>query len=484
MFAFCTQFAAEDIGSMNRIKLHRSAAVRMALLFVGLFAVCIAVAFTALYLRVSEDLDEHQKADVLRVQSALVDALKDNSVLNRAANGSKQLTTVSDEATVYVLTNKAGAYVLGNIQPIDRFSGWKLLPWSELSYLGTKKPVEPEEGVLGTWTDIPVGQLFVGTSDGDAIEAREMLEQGLALALAIAAAAALGSGAFIARRVRSRIETISTALDVASSGDLTVRIPHKARGDELDHIAGRINSTLDRLQSSISSLRQVTTDIAHDLKSPIGRVKQRLQRSTDTATSASEYREVVNSTVNEIDKIVDTFNALLSISQIEGGLQKQRFSDQPLRTLLATVVDAYAAVAEDAGQTLSSEVESLGNELIFGDKDLLMQLFANLVENAIRHCPPGSRISIAAEVKSARAIVRISDDGPGIPADERQNVFRRLYRLEKSRTTPGSGLGLALVSAIGELHDAKIKLCDNAPGLVVDLQFPLRIQTMRTLAAQ
>lgn len=469
---------------MTQVKLHRSAAVRMALLFVGLFTVCIIIAFAALYIRISKDLDDHQKSDVLGVQATLVEALKQGNATKLSAEGSRQLTTVSDEDTVYILTNNQGEFVLGNVKSVPYFTGWKLLPWSDLSFLGKKKSVEPEEGVLGTWIDVPEGHFFAGTSDGDVIEARKMLEQGLALALAIAVAASLGSGIFLGRQFRTRIETVSSALDAASAGDLTVRIPHRARGDELDHIAGRINSTLDRLQFSVASLRQVTTDIAHDLKSPIGRVKQRLQRASDTATSASEYRDIVDSTVVEIDKIVDTFNALLSISQIEAGLQKQRFAEQHLGLLLATVIDAYTAVAEDAGQHLSCSLDGLDREVILGDKDLLTQLFANVVENAIRHCPTGSRISIAAEMQSAGPVVKISDNGPGIPPDERQNVFRRLYRLEKSRTTPGSGLGLALVSAIGELHDAKIELYDNAPGLVVELRFPSRTRTTQAMAAE
>lgn len=444
----------------------------MALLFVGLFAVSIILAFAALYIRVSNDLDSHQKSDVLEVQRTIIGALRSGNSKN-APGAFGSLTPVSDEDTVYFLTNAASEYLAGNVKSVPRFDGWKLLPWSDLEFLGTKHTTEPDEGVLGTWIDLPEGQLFTGTSDGDAIQAREMLEQGLALALLIATIAALGSGIFLGKRVRSRIDTISSALDIAASGDLTIRIPHRKVGDELDQISGRINVTLDRLQSSIDSLRQVTADIAHDLKSPIGRVRQRLQNANEAATTSSEFRDVLEVTVKEIDTIVDTFNALLSISQIEAGLQKQRFRRQSLREILATVVDAYAAVAEDAGHQLTSNLDAAENETIFGDKDLLTQLFANLVENAIRHCPSGSRISISAEKDALGAIVKIGDDGPGIPEDERANVFQRLYRLEKSRTTPGSGLGLALVAAISELHDAKIALQANNPGLLVEIKFPI-----------
>lgn len=472
---------------MNPVRLRHSAAVRVAALFAGLFSVTIIAVFSGLYLTIRSELDDHQKQYVQGVQSALLGEAHSGGFSSLSAAVAKRVSSAEDEDVVYLLIDDRDVVVAGNIKAVPRFSGWQHLSWGNLTFVGERKPSEtpePGDSVFGTWADVPGGHLFVGNSDGDVLEARDMLLKGLGLALIVAVAAALGGGAFLGLRARQRIEVISRALDAAAYGDLTVRLPFRPAGDELNHIAGRINATLDRLQSSIGGIRQVTTDIAHDLKSPIGRIRQRLQNASETAETASEYKEVVDSTVGEIDKIVITFNALLSISQIEAGMKKQRFAVQSLRPLLATVVDAYGAVAEDAGHALDCRLDVLGPAGVFGDKDLLVQMFANLIENAIRHCPPGSRISITGDLAASGPLVRISDNGHGIPADERQNVFRRLYRLEKSRTTPGSGLGLALVAAIVDLHDAKIELRDNAPGLLIELQFPVLARPGLEIAAE
>ena len=462
---------------MKRVKLWHSAPLRVAALFVGLFAVSIVIAFSVLYLKVRSDLDDHQRAYVLDIEKALAAVLAEGGFSSLSVDIGKRVATASDDDTVYFLTNEKDEFVAGNVKFVPRFSNWKFLPWETLEPVGKRRELEPEEGVLGRWTDVLGGHLFVGNSDGDVIEAREMLLEGLGLALAIAISAALLGGTILGMRTRQRIDIISRALDAASGGDLTVRIPHQSPRDELSHIASRINATLDRLQASVTSIRQVTTDIAHDLKSPIGRVRQRLQSASVHAKSTQEYGALVDSTIGEIDKIVETFNALLSISQIEAGLQKQRFTQQSLMPLLATVVDAYTAVAEDAGHQFTSQIGERDDAVVLGDKDLLTQLFANIVENAIRHCSPGAQISIVLDLEPSGPVVKIGDTGPGIPPEERQNVFRRLYRLEKSRTTPGSGLGLSLVAAIADLHDAKVELCDNEPGLLVKLRFPLCAQS-------
>ncbi len=468
---------------MKRVKLHQSAAVRMAVLFVCLFAASTIVAFAALYIKIGLDLDEHQKSDVMEMHQAVHRALGNQSEAALSSLNGDALEDLVDEDAVYLLVNERDEFIAGNVKTVPRFDGWLQLPWNSLGYTGNNRPAGIG-GVMGKWQAVPGGHLFIGSGDGEELKARDMVWEGLGLALIIAAAAGLSGGALLGMRARRRIDVISRALDAAAGGDLSVRIPLRSSGDELDQISGRINSTLDRLQSSVASLRQATTDIAHDLRSPIGRVRQRLQRASKTASSAPEYRDVVDKSVGDIDKIVDTFNALLRIAQIEGGMQKQRFTAQSLRHVLATVVDAYAAVAEDAGQTLDSDLDRLGALEVLGDKDLLSQLFANVVENAICHCPSGSRISIVAELTTIGPVVKISDNGLGIPNDEFRNVFRRFYRLEKSRTTAGSGLGLALVAAIAEVHDVKIELRDNGPGLLVVLGFPNNIASLKAMAAE
>ena len=468
---------------MKPVDFRHSAAVRVAALFVGLFTATTILVFAGLYVKTRVDLDEHQRDYIIEVQEALLADAGNGGMAALAMAVTKKATGADDDDTVFLLTTGTGEFVAGNIQSAPQFSGWKSIPWESLKFIGHRKIAEQDNEVVAIWTNVPGGKLLVGNSDSDVEEAGDVMLEGLGFALLGACAAALAGGTFLGMRARKRIQVFSEALDAISDGDLTVRIPHVPVGDELNHVAGRINSALDRLQSSVESIRQVTTDIAHDLKAPIGRVRQRLKKASEEAGSASEYQSIVSSTVGEIDRIVDTFNSLLNIAQIEAGLKKQRFSDQLLQPILATVVDAYGAVAEDSGHQLTSDLSGLGSIEVLGDKELLCQMFANLVENTIRHCPPGTHISIAGYSDQSRAVVRIADNGEGIPAEERKKVFRRLYRLEKSRTTPGSGLGLSLVAAIVDLHDGKIELKDNCPGLLAEIYFP-PVSDLRSRAAE
>jgi signal transduction histidine kinase len=254
------------------------------------------------------------------------------------------------------------------------------------------------------------------------------------------------------------------------SGRFDARIPVLHRDDELDRLAINLNATFDRVERLMESLAQISSDVAHDLRTPLSRLRQTLELARRTATSVEEFRAGTGAAINEADDILETFSALLRISQIESGSRKAGFSRVDLSTLFETIFETYVAVAEDAGHELISHIAT-GID-ISGDRELLMQLGANLVENAIRHTPAGSRIEIDLHRSADGAVAVFSDRGPGIPEREYGKVFRRFYRLESSRTTPGSGLGLALVAAVADLHGARISLDDNHPGLRVTILFP------------
>jgi signal transduction histidine kinase len=208
------------------------------------------------------------------------------------------------------------------------------------------------------------------------------------------------------------------------------------------------------------------------LKTPIRHLKQRLETSRRTSKTVEDYRNVLDNASDEIDSIVETFEALLRIAQIEAGARKARFSEIVLNDVLANVAEAYEQVGEDSGFKFTTNLSQAKSITIYGDRELLTQLFANLLENSFHHCLPGTEVNIKLLSNSHGPVVQITDTGPGIPAEERENVFRRLYRLEKARTTPGNGLGLSLVAAIADLHEAMIELSENKPGLCVSVQFP------------
>jgi signal transduction histidine kinase len=298
-----------------------------------------------------------------------------------------------------------------------------------------------------------------------------LLLNGLGWGLAATALLAAAFGAVLAWRAQQRINALASTLSDVSRGQITSRVPLSGSNDDIDHIGEQINRTLGHLQSLIESVNQASSDIAHDLKKPIGRVRQRLDLVRRDAGSAEEYQEAVASALVELDSIVETFEALLRITQIEAGARKARFEPLELGAVLQDVVEIYAAVIEDAGDRLECSIDLPRNAIIRGDKELLVQLFANLIENAVRHCRAGTLIRLSAADHDDRLVVEVSDNGPGIPAAERENVFRRLYRLERARSTPGSGLGLSLVAAITDLHEATIELADNRPGLRVTIRF-------------
>ena len=219
----------------------------------------------------------------------------------------------------------------------------------------------------------------------------------------------------------------------------------------------------------MESVRQVSNDIAHDLRTPLTRLRQRLELAQRRARSVEEWRGAAEGCISDMDAILETFGALLRIAQIESGVPTRRFTKVDLSELLRTVIEVYQPMAEEKEQRLTADIAS--GLIVWGDRELLTQMVANVIENAMKHSPSGASIGLATSTSPTMIAVAVSDSGPGIPAEERVHVFRRFYRLERSRSTPGSGLGLSLVEAIAALHLAGIELTDNGPGLCVTLRF-------------
>jgi signal transduction histidine kinase len=279
---------------------------------------------------------------------------------------------------------------------------------------------------------------------------------------------ALAGGAVFSRGALRRIETINAAFREITAGNLSRRVPARGTRDELDQLAININQMLDQVELLLSNLQQVTNDIAHDLRTPLGRLRQGLEATRLKQPDIAEYQATIDHAIDQSDKILETFAALLRIAQIESRVRRSKFNAVDLSDVSNTVIEALDAVIEDAGQSLVTEIAR--NVHVQGDKDLITQLFVNLVANATHHCSTGTEISVILK-KDPEPILIVSDTGLGIAENEREAVLRRFYRLEKSRTTSGSGLGLALVKAIADLHGANLTLSDNGPGLRVTIRF-------------
>lgn len=264
-----------------------------------------------------------------------------------------------------------------------------------------------------------------------------------------------------------RVDSITRTAEAIIAGDFAQRIPTCGSNDDFDRLALTLNRMLDRIGELMESLRQVSNDIAHDLRTPLARLRQRLESMRDHSQARSDGTTDVDTAIAETNTILETFGALLRIAQVEAGTRRSGFRDVDLSAVFETVVDAFAPVIEDAGKSLVTSVAD--GVFVRGDRELLTQMLVNLVENAIHHTPEGARIEVSLTTTLDGAVGVVADNGLGIPESEHDRIFRRFYRLEHSRSTPGNGLGLSLVAAVAALHHIEIELQNNNPGLRVIL---------------
>jgi len=364
----------------------------------------------------------------------------------------------------YLVQDRSGNVLAGNLPATTVTIGIR-----EWGGSATLKPT-PYSAIRGRGVDTLEGYLFVGMSTLQLHEMEEKVTRSFLWGMGAAMLLALIGGAAVSVGLLRKIETVSQTSRDIMEGELQRRVPVHGSGDELDHLAVSLNTMLDRIQSLMEGLRQVTTDIAHDLRTPLTSLRQRLELAQKDSVDADTLRTVLDATRCDMDGILEIFSALLRIAQIESGARKAGFSEVNLSDVLRTVLEVYRPALEEKSQQLQGNID---DELrMRGDRELLTQLFANLLENAIRHSPVQSQIVFAAQRCSDAIEVSIADNGPGIPEALRAKVLQRFFRLEISRTTPGSGLGLSLASAVATLHEAKLELSDNGPGLCVTVLLP------------
>ena len=363
----------------------------------------------------------------------------------------------------FLLAAPDGSRLAGNLAAAPRAAGWRRL---DLSGAGTQGEL------LALGTPLPGGAfLVVGR---DLAPVRQLEDFLLAAAGWVGGAAlllGLLGGALVGRGVTRRAAAMEAALARVEAGEIGHRLPARAGADEFDRLARRINGTLDRLQGVMEALRQVTDDIAHDLRTPLNRLRQRLEAALRNAAGDTAWREAAEGAIRECDHLLDVFAALLRIAQAESGARRAGFARLDLSDLAQAVAEVHATAAEERGQVLRTAIAP--GIVMTGDRDLLTQMLSNLLDNAVRHGRAGGRIELSLRPDPAGgAVLTVADDGPGIPAEARELVLRRFHRLESERSTPGTGLGLALVKAVAELHGMPLTLGDAAPGLVVTLLVP------------
>lgn len=316
------------------------------------------------------------------------------------------------------------------------------------------------------------GTLILGESREGIDEIGEVFAFLVGVSLVPTLILSLAVAFLIASRSARRVVRIEDTLARLTKGDLKARVAElPPRDDDLSRIAVGLDRMAQAQEQSVAALKQVSADIAHDLKTPVQRIAVLMADLRDRAEEGSPEADIAERAVAESERAVGVFQSLLQIAQIEGGSPRARFRTVDLSAIVATFADIYGPAAEDSGHALAIDMPSPHPVWVHGDKDLLGQVVANLIENGLRHTPEGTTIRLALRQNAGKVIFSVADNGPGVSEAERPLVLRRLYRLERSRTTAGNGLGLALVAAVAELHDARLELSDNAPGLVVTLAF-------------
>ncbi len=442
--------------------MFRSTSLRLAALYTAAFALAVVVlgAITLLTTRATlkQQFDSRINAEALSLgQEFRLEGL--TGVVEAVQERDR-----TPGALEYGLQSPGGQALAGRLA-----SARTPLGWSELT---TRQPGGEMESVRVLTSALPQGYRLVIGDDDERSEALERaVMEGFGWAFAGIVVLGFLGGYGLSFDMHRRLAAMTGAAEAIIDGDLARRIPVRGSDDDLDRLSVTFNRMLDRIGALMDSLRQVSNDIAHDLRTPLTRLRQRLEASR-TLASVEARGEAVEGALGDVDAILETFAALLRIAQIEGGARRAAFRPLDLAAIARTVVEAFAPSAEDAGQSLT--LQAGGEPTIDGDRELLTQMLANLVENALRHGGPSARVVVRVAAEGARALVSVADDGPGVPEAERARIFDRFYRLERSRSTAGSGLGLALVAAIARLHEAAVELDDARPGLVVRIRFPPR----------
>jgi len=340
------------------------------------------------------------------------------------------------------------------------------LKWFELGIL--RKPANSTARVLR----VPAGDshgLYVGRDIQVRLDVRKVVAETLLWSVLLAFAASILIGLLACQMLARRLARISSVADRVVLGDLSPRVPLRGAGDEFDRLAADLNVMLDRLPELVDGVRQVSSAIAHDLRTPLTRLRGRLETALGGADSPARFRATAEAALQELDHVVRLFEALLRIAEIEAGHRRAAFARVELAALPEDMVEFYQPLAEQRGLTL---VADLAAAECIGDRMLLAQVVANLLDNAIKYTPPGGTVRVATARAGTDTEIAVDDDGPGISEAERDKVTRRFYRLDASRSSPGSGLGLSLVVSVANLHGVTLDLADNAPGLKARLRLP------------
>ncbi len=449
---------------------RRSLIFRYTLLHATLFVFVLSGALAFLYWSTLSAHEMEMDAEIQTEAEDLHDRLVGvHSVTEMAAIVSRTTTEQPGRTTVYMLATKTRQYVAGNLRE------WPdgLEKRGDLLEFPLEGQVQGQGRARGRTYRLPTGeQLLVARNVSERVRFRTLIRNAFAGALLLTVVIGVSGAYLLSRRVSRHLDEINHNSVAILQGNLDLRMPETGRGDEFDELSHNLNRMLDRIGTLMSTMREVTDDIAHDMRSPISRLRSRIEVALLGGDDPQTYRAALEGTIEDADAILTMFNALLTIAHAESGEPRKSFETIEVRQLVADAVEIYEPAAEDAGLALVLEEGSTAH--LKGNPNLLRQAVTNLLDNALKYVPSGGRVRCRVEEDGERVRIIVADDGPGVPEAFVEKAFDRFSRLEESRTSPGSGLGLSLVRAIAHLHDGDVEITSGHPGLVVTLDLPAR----------
>jgi signal transduction histidine kinase len=452
--------------------IFKSSTFRLVAIYLLVFAIS-AGAMLAYVFWSTVGLMESQTQDTIRVEvERLADEYAERSLpgLAEAINH-----RISDQnGTLYLLTDPAGNRITGNLvampQPSPRNGEWVDFPFA----IG-KGELQANHTAHALAFDLASDyKLLVGRDVGELREFRSLIENTLLWAIVPVLLLGLGGGLLTSRNFLRRVDAITETSRAIMAGDLTSRMPVTGSGDELDRLSQSLNDMLGQIEKLMQGMKEVTINVAHDLRTPLTRLRARAE-SALRIDDATEQKQALQQTLNESDKLLQTFNALLSIARVDAGQVREGLASVNLSEIVQDMTELYEPMVEESGGTFLYSVEE--NVKVRADRQLLSQVFSNLLDNSMKYGADSkdekARISVNVHTEEGNAVVTIADKGAGIPPNQREHVLQRFVRLDESRTKPGNGLGLSLVSSVIKLHGGTLTLDDANPGLKAIITLPL-----------
>ena len=446
--------------------MFRSAGVRFAVVYALLLAVSTAALAMFLWWSTAGLLDRQTEAAIRADAQGLAERWEEGGLPALVLTIDERLSGNVDDDAIYLLTDGSMQRIAGNL------ARWP----SSVQQTGVWYELRVQRAAMVSlalvWRyDLPGGDhLLVGRDVQVRAQLRRLLTDALLWALLIVGAMATAGALLVRSLLRRTLANVSATATAIAAGDFAQRVKLSGRGDEFDQLAEVINDMLDRIGRLMDGVRQVSNAIAHDLRTPITRARIRLEEAALHAGSLEDLRAAVERATADLDGIVAVFQALMRISEIEAGSRRSAFAALDLGPLLADLGELYGVVAEEKGVALAIDVPA--HMQAYGDRELIQQAVANLLDNAVKFSPPDGTVRLRAFAGPSGVEISVADQGLGIPPEDLKRATERFFRGEAARSTPGAGLGLALVQAVAQLHGGTLRLDDARPGLAAVLTFP------------